>query len=337
MTEHILLSPLGMSPGAVTGAAFALRQQEPITRVVTLSTNHAKVRLASQFVAEVLASAAQPIDYSPEFLDSPELRRIDDTATTYMTRFEMLIQEAQQQMGSDGKVHVAITAGRSGMGVLAAWAASMYGADKLWHLWVSEDIELRGHVDVLPRPLTQASMRYLDPTPYVDEFELVPLPLTDLRPLHTHLWRYRQTGHMPPPDHPFFHLFKTGAIQRFQEIFPAEMTMKQADDILELQARFARADGAEQNEIGLELLQILGRTSDVGSEFQQRLAKLVMRGAEPGAFMRLIAESPSATGFWARLKKRADELEPMLTLGLRGGGFLLNLVVMYLQVTGYLS
>lgn len=336
MTEHILLSPLGMSPGAVTGAAFALQQHEPITRVVTLSTNHAKVRLASQFVAEVLASAAQPIDYSPEFLDTPELRRSDDTATTFMTRFELLIQEARQQVGDGGKIHVAITAGRSGMGVLAASAASMYGADRLWHLWVSEDIELRGHVDVLPRPLTRASMRYLDPTPYVDEFELVPLPLTDLRPLHPHLWMYRQTGYMPPPDHPFFHLFKTGAIQRFQEIFPAEMTMKQADDILELQARFAQADSREQNEIALELLRILGRTGDTGSEFYQRMARLVMRGAEPGAFMRLIAESPSSSGFWAKLNERADELETMLTLGLTGGSFLLNLVIVYLQVTGYL-
>jgi hypothetical protein len=238
----VLVSPLGRSPGAVSGVYFALKAQWGIevSQVVTVGTSHPDVKTAARdFLARLFGHIQ--VDYDPIHVPAMELRGGKKNIAPYVAMVELALKNAQE---AGHRVHVAVTGGRSGMGALAALATNFYGADHLWHLWVRREIEEKGTVDQLRglrNPARMIRTPTLNPTEVEDGCEVVSLPFVDLRPLHEVLWDYRREDRVPKLPSQLVRFFDSAGIQRFTDIFPAGLTFGQADRILELMVQYVEA------------------------------------------------------------------------------------------------
>ncbi len=178
MTDIVLISPLGYSPGAVSGVYFALqRQGKTVRKVVAISTADEKVRKAADYVRLALP---EDVAFEPILLPSPDFYGGKKATMVYQRIFAWQVRQAHQEHLA---VHVAVTGGRSGMGATAALVAQFFGAEALWHLWVRSDIERGGTVDDLPplfSPDEAAKNIYLNPTLEEGAWELVAVPFVDL-------------------------------------------------------------------------------------------------------------------------------------------------------------
>lgn len=306
MTEHILISPLGLSPGAVSGVAFGLQRgigdeaAFPISRVLTLGTSHPNVREAAGYLKPLFAEAG--IGYEPDYIPQHELRQTDGSVGTYIARFGKLLEEAQ---ASGAAVHVAITGGRSGMGALAAMATSLYGAAHLWHLWVPEEIELKGRIGELPQPFNMSNI-YLNPPP--GKYELVELPFLDMRPLHPVLWEYYQTGEWPKEGdwQPLLSAFSTNGVG-LDDVFPAGATTKHKRQIDSLALTCAAGGGDERN-IQKQVIDILQLAGQLDREGVNQVRKFLMLQFPPSDLLSL-AERQQPTGdFWSYLRSQESRV-----------------------------
>lgn len=196
MKRHVLISPLGRSPGAVSGVYFGLEDLGvKVDEVITVGTADAGVKKAGTVQLRSLFGEEGGVVYRPRFMADEELRGGEDDISPFAARMGLYIEQARD----DGSViHVAVTGGRSGMGALAALAAQLYGADHIWHLWVAPEIEKGGTVDKLRFPYSRRNL-YLNPTVEKGKegealWELVELPLVDLTWLHGPIREYVQTG-----------------------------------------------------------------------------------------------------------------------------------------------
>jgi hypothetical protein len=171
---RILLSPIGRSPGAVTGIYHALAEQEPpvaIDAVVLISTTMPRVLDAAKIVRQTigrdkvhifpLRGGEQP---SHDFTD-------EATILDFVHQVNAVLDHARRG-GND--VYIGISGGRSSMGALATLSAYVYGAAGVFHLWVDEEIERHGDIDRLPALPAQREP-ILKPPP--DRRKLVAVPL----------------------------------------------------------------------------------------------------------------------------------------------------------------
>lgn len=336
----VLVSPLGRSPGAVSGMFFALKAQRDIEieQVVTVGTSHPQVRSASANYLSPLFEYLQ-VAYDPIHIPASDLREGRKNIAPFVAMIELALKNAQE---AGHRVHVAVTGGRSGMGALAALATNFYGADHLWHLWVSREIEDGGTVDKLfglTEPEAMVNSPYLNPTvDGADSCEVVDLPFVDLRPLHDVLWTWRRTGQMLDPSSALALFFKTAGIQRFQDIFPAGLTFVQADDILTLKTQFARSTPQDQYTLMAELGTILHEAGVVDEIERQQLVDMVAGQArDVFAFAETVRKD--RTGFWEWVKQRKDEIG--VAMAAVGGvstalGTLLKALELYLKANGYM-
>jgi hypothetical protein len=192
MTEHVLVSPLGFAPGAVSGVYFALEKYEKLSmdKVITVGTRHDAVRDAAAKL-ETLFRRVGGVTYEACYIDATDLKgREQDASGPFAARMGLYVDRAHR---AEQTVHVAVTGGRSGMGALAALAAQLYRADHLYHLWVDEEIERLGIIEARPDPKN----RYVNPTVEDDLCELVSLPFTDLSQITEAAKEYRSQGESP--------------------------------------------------------------------------------------------------------------------------------------------
>lgn len=175
MARNILLSPIGRSPGAVTGIYYALASQDPpvaIDAVVLIATTMARVLDAAAVVEEDLGrdkvytlklrkGEAEP---SHDFNDA-------GTVLNYIQLVNAVLSHARQ---AEDRVYIGISGGRSSMGALATLSAYVYGAAGIYHLWVDQEIEERGDISKLP---TLPSQRKAVLNPPSDKRKLVAIPL----------------------------------------------------------------------------------------------------------------------------------------------------------------
>jgi len=170
----ILLSPIGRSPGAVTGIYHALSKQKPPTimnAVVLISTTMARVQRSAQIVRQTigedrvrvlsLRSEGQP---SHDFND-------EATILDFIHQVNAVLDHAVR---AGNEVYIGISGGRSSMGALATLSAYVYGAAGVYHLWVDESIERQGDIDHLPRLPSQRDQILRPPS---DKYKLMSLPL----------------------------------------------------------------------------------------------------------------------------------------------------------------
>ena len=318
MPKHILVSPLGFSPGAVSGVAFSLRrgaknaQHEticyPVDEVITLGTNHNTVRESAGHLQEVLPPAG--IHYRQEYIPQQELRQTNGSVATFVARMGQILE---QVAGEENVVHVAITGGRAGMGSLAALAASLYGASHLWHFWVDPQIELGGYLFNRPQPF-EMGYEFLNPPP--EKCELVELPFIDLRPLHPMLWEYyRSNGESLPSTAAASGLnaFLTAEVS-LADIFPAGATLRhkqQVDAIVQRQSQ-----GEAELGYGPELVKILAEAGFTDENSAKRLRKIlrspVMKADD------LLADgvdNPGENPFWHYLQSQQRKIEEAVQAG----------------------
>jgi hypothetical protein len=332
MPQEILVSPLGRAPGAVSGVVFALQAQQniEIDKVITVSTSHPDVkRAAKRYLTPLFAYC--DVEYDPIHVPAKELRGGSKSINPYVAMLGVALERAQPALGH---VHVAVTGGRSGMGALAALATNLYGADRLWHLWVHQDIEEQGTVDHLmgltaPQEMFEAPV--LNPTKQPDGCEIVDLPFMDLRPLHPLLWEYHRTGAFPDPNSPLTQLLTSAGIQRFTEIFPAGLTFEKADQIMEMKTRYAEAEPREQMNIATELGELLQEAGVVSQRERKAMVDLVIGDLAPEALLDWAQDAEDKLGFWAWLRENKDSIGVLLS----AGGFLLEALSIYLSTRGY--
>lgn len=186
MSEHVLISPVGFSPGAVSGIYFALAKQGiQVNQIITVGTRHDDVRKATGTL-KALFRKVDGLAYKDCYTYEKELNQ--KASGPFAARMGLYISQARQA----GKtVHVAVTGGRSGMGALAALAAQIYRADRLYHMWVRDDIEREGAKPNQPPTLDNIC---LNPTAHDDVWDLVRLPFTDLSGWLEDAEKYRASG-----------------------------------------------------------------------------------------------------------------------------------------------
>lgn len=144
MSGHVLVSPLGRSPGAVSGVVRALQVQEDISidLVITVGTLDAQVIKAQEYLKVLLKLDEFDVTYCPIAITDPNFKSINpDSAEIYFDYMRDALERAASQADT---VHLVTTAGSSGMGALAVLATNFYGADHLWHYWIPESVARTG-------------------------------------------------------------------------------------------------------------------------------------------------------------------------------------------------
>lgn len=301
MSEHVLVSPLGFSPGAVSGLAFALIEASyPVSRVITLGTSHEDVHSAARHL-ENLFHEVDDILYEPYFIPAEELRERDDSTNAFVAQMGLALESARPE---ENIVHVGVTGGRSGMGALAALATNLYGAEHLWHFWVAEEIEKGGRQQDLRPPFT-IDNRYLNPTVEDGLYELVELPFIDLRPLHHLIWEYHKNGTVPL-DTPLTRLLRQGQFRRLQDVFPAGLTISSADELIEMIRQYPDLERPEQRKVDVRLGRILENAGVSDAATTDRLLKLMEAGLPGEQVWVLAAAAEDRTGFWQWLQENQD-------------------------------
>lgn len=328
----ILVSPLGLAPGAVSGVYFALQKEGfEIDKVITVGTSNTDViRAAKRYLAPIFTH--QGVDYDPIHIPADDLRGGSRQVRPYVAMTGLALEQAQRE---GEEVHIAVTAGRSGMGALAALATNLYGADYMWHFWVRADIEIEGQVENLRRLIRSEQMvksKLLNPTVEAQAWEIVRLPFLDLRPIQDMLRSYAREGKLPP-ESPLARLFARADIKDFTEVFPAGLTMADADQLMKLKARYAEIeDPRKRASLMVDVGEILQRAGVVEPGEKEKLINLVNGNAAPEALVDFAKEAKDRVGFWMWIQQNKDSLDFILATT----GFFLNALEIYLQFRGYI-
>ncbi len=173
---NILLSPIGRSPGAVTGIYYALAEQEDavqIDTVVLLSTAMPQVKEAARMVGEVLGKDKVIVLPLRSAEDKPSHDFNNEATALNFIHLANAVLDHGRRAGD--AVYIGISGGRSSMGALATLSAYVYGAAGIYHLWVDEEIEEQGDITQLLNMRRSERMKILNPP--ADQRRLVSIPL----------------------------------------------------------------------------------------------------------------------------------------------------------------
>lgn len=173
---NILLSPIGRSPGAVTGIYYALAEQENVVQidtVILLSTAMPQVKKAAQMVKETLGREkviALPLRTTE---DKPSHDFDDEATVLHFVHLANAVLDHGHRAGA--AMYIGISGGRSSMGALATLSAYVYGAAGIYHLWVDEKIEEQGDITQLLDMRRSERIKILNPP--ADQRRLISIPL----------------------------------------------------------------------------------------------------------------------------------------------------------------
>jgi len=185
---NILISPLGLAPGVVTGAYYALRDggYGTMDKVITISTSHDQVRLCEREIAaefeRIEMETGATVKYEHRNLAVSEVRASDDVSA-----FSELIRKLLQECKSAGHdVYLNLTGGHKSMVAAAAMAAQLYQPAVTFHLYVDPEIERGGHISTLLKKFGSKRRYYLKPPP--EKVTLVEIPLLPVGQEREDLW-----------------------------------------------------------------------------------------------------------------------------------------------------
>lgn len=191
--SKVLIATLGLSPGVVTGAYFALqREGHQINRVITLTTQHAASDLCAGMIAETLQTADPPPEYEPlKPVRGQDLRHPQAT-----DQFRDALLAQLRRYGDAHELFVVLTGGRTSMAAAAMLAVQRYTLEKpkaatslsLYHLEVTdEQLEERGTIRSVAGMTNEQERRYYLNPPGT-AIKLVQLPALTLEREPKHLW-----------------------------------------------------------------------------------------------------------------------------------------------------
>jgi hypothetical protein len=184
----VLISPLGLAPGVVTGAYYALREEGYglMDKVISISTGGDLIKLCEREIAKELERAAgesgKAILYEPLSIPSNEISTSAD-----VNAFSSLIQDIlRRNLEAGHEVYLNLTGGRKSMVAAAAMAAQVYQPTVMFHLYVDEEIEREGQITTLLKKLGEKRRPYLKPPKHM--LTLVEIPLLPVGQERTDLW-----------------------------------------------------------------------------------------------------------------------------------------------------
>jgi|GEM_PF-2419424 hypothetical protein len=304
--SDVLISPLGRSPGAVSGVYFALREKGfNIDRVVTVGTSHPVVIRASQdFLSRLFA--ALDVEYEAIHLEGLDFTSERKIVMLHTRRMGVEIERAR---AAGGQVHISVTGGRSGMGALAALAAQFYGASHLWHLSVPLEIEKMGDTEQLAGLISTSDFLAspaLNPTLAGEQaYSLVSLPFSDFSGIKSLLTYYAQFGKLPDAASVAMLAFIKDAglsVDMLRQVYPAGASFEDLDDYFRLVERYWQANEAHTREsILMEIGAWMERTGILAPEDRERLTLLLHANGSADELLQMVKKDP--TGIWAYIKK----------------------------------
>ena len=138
----VLISPLGLSPGAVSGLYYALQREMEVKvdKVITIGTNDLKVRACQRILEDLFLE--EKVVYDPRPISFPDLRWDGAVRAFCRTMAAALAEVAEEE------IYLGISAGYASMGALALLVARQNRAvDVVYHLWVDDELQQMGHID----------------------------------------------------------------------------------------------------------------------------------------------------------------------------------------------
>lgn len=215
MSRHILVTPIGRSPGAVTGAYLALSSRAgmgyDIDEVVTIGTGDLLVQQAQQFVDDVFKLNDERIcaKHTPMNIDAAELD--EESSFAYLEMWKKVLRGAREAQ-QPPRVSICLTPGYAGMSGLAVLATNFYGADELLHFWIPEEITKISAINHPQHPrLADLDVVQINPFAADDpQWEMVPLSFTSLDALYPIIREYIESEKKTYPaiDTVWYHLSK---------------------------------------------------------------------------------------------------------------------------------
>ncbi len=145
----ILVALLGLAPGTVTGVFYALQREGYgiIDRVVTLTTNSPDADTCERLIREELERWQQQtggkVSYKPERITARDLEDVSST-NEFQDRIARILQ--RERMGGRNQVFLSVAGGRKSMAALAVVAAQLHPPDRMFHLYVSDELERQGDI-----------------------------------------------------------------------------------------------------------------------------------------------------------------------------------------------
>ncbi len=187
---NILLSPLGLAPGTVTGAYYALLGQGyDIRSIITVSTSSDLTRLCEREIEAELERARRALNVNVTYQERLCIPNDEIQNATDVYRFRKLILTAlQENLDAGHQVYLSLTGGRKSMVAAAAMAAQLRKPNKIFHVYVDEEIEREGHISSLLKKGTEKRWLYLNPP--AGKISLVEIPFLSLdeRGIDTSPW-----------------------------------------------------------------------------------------------------------------------------------------------------
>jgi hypothetical protein len=138
----VLISPLGLSPGAVSGLYYALQRERgvKVDKVITIGTQDPKLRGGKRVLEDVFGR--EKVDYDHHSIPFPHLRW-DGAVRAFCKEVAATLASAQEH-----EVYLGISAGYASMGALALLVARQNrSVDAVYHLWVDDEMQQMGHID----------------------------------------------------------------------------------------------------------------------------------------------------------------------------------------------
>jgi hypothetical protein len=139
----ILVSPLGLSPGAVSGLYYALQREleVKVEKVITIGTNDPKLRGCRRILEEVFWK--EDVDYDAHSIPFADLRW-PGAVRAFCKEVAATLTLAEE----GDEIYLGISAGYGSMGALALLVARQnQEVDEVYHLWIDDELQQRGHID----------------------------------------------------------------------------------------------------------------------------------------------------------------------------------------------
>jgi len=186
--QRVLVSPLGLSPGVVTGAFYALRDEGygTMDKVVTIGTGKDLVRLCEKEIATELKEFEQEcgthVEYEARHIAANEVRNADDVRA-FAELLEALLQEHEAR---NDMIYLSLTGGHKSMAAAVALAAQLHKPALVFHLFVEETVQQGGDIRQVLRRYGEAKRRCLNPPR--EQRSIVEIPLLPVGEERDDLW-----------------------------------------------------------------------------------------------------------------------------------------------------
>jgi hypothetical protein len=155
----ILVSPLGLSPGAVSGLYYALQRElgVKVDKVVIIGTNDPRLFGCRRILEDLFRE--EGVDYDTHSIPFADLR-----GPGAVRAFCRYVAATLAIPDESDEIYLGISAGYGSMGALALLVARENKAvDEVYDLWIDDETQQMGHIDRFGQLAPEDQVRVLQP------------------------------------------------------------------------------------------------------------------------------------------------------------------------------